>query len=204
MPKEKVILPEVEALIAAMEVAERTEEGVKYVVNGFRTILTEGGLLEKYKEMTDKVDEWAKGALFKLQTNEQPWLGETPSSAFAKSKANFADEAAEQLRSMNVGTGGPEVALHFAINEQAQFRRGYASDGNQADQSTVEALDKIYFDWLAKNNFGTENGIVYETLPNGDIKLEKRADPKAFRDLLMGSRKGAVPICRPEGHKSSM
>jgi hypothetical protein len=194
MAKAKKALPAKlkEALLDAMSVAETTVDGADYLVTQFRQLLTEANALDDYKDIMQKVEDFAKYTKFKLQSSSQPWLGQmAEDSAFKNMQANMAVDAAKDLERLGIGTQ-EEVSFDFAINEKtSEFRRRTSTQ----DHAAVAAFDTTFNAWLAENNVRSSKGILYETTPTGKIKEDAqgkqiKVNPEEMKNLITDPEKG--------------
>lgn len=199
MPKVKVVLPQKQALLDAMSVAETSIEAAKYLEKLFRSILTKANLVEKYADLLKKVEEWAQHVEFKLLSTAQPWFGQPVQPDFLNSKIQMAQKAAQELKEMKTALD-EDITFHFGISDDSEFRRGYAAGTKSVDAKLVTALDSIYMAWLAENNLGTEKGIVYKTDAKGNFQMngnEKiKADPEAVKNLIADPEKGLTKFAQ--------
>ena len=169
MPK---TLPLKEALLNAMSIAESSVEAAQYLATRFKEILIEAKKLDKYRDILTKVENFAQSVSLKLLSSVQPWKGEAaPSSTFQNEQLNKTKEAISNLKSTAIG----EVTVHFAINENSQFVRGYTSGNKPVDPKSAAELDKLFTSWLAGNNLVMEGGALFQASSLGKSKRMKKA-----------------------------
>lgn len=202
MPKSKVVLPQKQALLDAMQVAETSIEAASYLVTEFRSLLTKAKLLETYADLMHKVQDWGEHVAFKLLSSAQPWLGQPVQTDYLNAKINRAEKAVKDLKDMKTGLE-EDLSFHFAIGDSSEFRRGYSSGTKAVDAPSVSALDNIYMAWLAENKLGTEQGVVYRTDAKGNFQMnganKVKADPEVVKKLVVDPEYGLAKYAQNRG-----
>lgn len=181
-----------EALLDAMKVAETSIEGAEYLATRFKTLLKETKMIDKYKDILQKVEDFAKYTTFKLGSSANPWLGQiNTSSNYKNMQAGIALDAAKALQNISV----QNITFDYAVNEQSQFLRLYSQDGQTLDPKTLESTDKLFNAFLAENNIVSQGSVLYQSTDHGQIKLDAagnkaRVDAQKFKDLISDPDKG--------------
>ena len=188
MPGEKIRLPLKEELLNAMKVAETSTEAADYLVVRFTDILTKAKMLAESQDIIAKVQDYAKYVHFKLLSNAQPWSGESvPSSDFKNMQENLAKDLDKNLQSIE-----GSLQLDIAINDQGQLLRGYSADHQTCDFGQVDALDKLFNAWLAKNDVVSKGSMLHACDAEGEIVkqdgLEKTAEK--IKNLIHDKKDG--------------
>jgi hypothetical protein len=115
------------------------------------------------------------------------WGGKTPPSSFQNYQEGLAAITAKIMRDK-------KVELDYAIGDDSQFLRGYTSDGIPLDEESITAMDKSFNAWLATNQLYSKGGTIYESTPEGEIKMDGDNPIKVkaddFRQLIQDPVKG--------------
>jgi hypothetical protein len=203
MPTPK--LPLKNELLAAMKVAENDIEAANYLVQRFKEILTEAKMLDKSKDVLEKVEDYAKYVQFKLLSKSQPWSGEAgDKSNFANMQSNIADDAATKLKgAIENGDVNGNIKLDIALNDMAQLLRGYSADGKALDSKTVDLLDKLFNSWLAENEVVSKGSTLHECDENGQVKeqdpAEKQKMVEKIKELITNNQEGFAKYLKDKG-----
>lgn len=208
----KIPLPEMEALLAAMKIAETSIEAADYLVKQFEEILRKVGELEKHREFFESVKEFADLVRLKLTASAQPWSGELgPSSDFHNMHINLAKDAANKLAEYKLaGHIGGIIKLDLAISNMSQLLRGYTVDGKALDPKNlkelqiIKELDVLNNAWLAQNNIVSKGGRLFEANSDGTIKTDAQGnpiavDPEKMKKLAEHPEKGLVKFYQDHG-----
>ncbi|MCL9685159.1 hypothetical protein [Legionella maioricensis] len=198
-----------EILLDAMSVAETSIEAAHYLAVQFKQLLTDAKMLEQCDDIMRKVQDFAKYTEFKLLSSSQPWLGQmAENSAFKNMQANMATEAAKKLESFGLGAG-KEISFDFAVNEQtSEFRRGSSEGGKALPSSAVDSVDIAFNAWLAEKNIRSVESALYETTPDGKVKLDAqgkqvKANPEEVTKLINDPEQGFAKYMEAKGIKVS-
>lgn len=200
-----VRLPLKEELLAAMKVAETNIEAADYLVDRFKQILTSAKLLDKSKDILEKVVDYKKYVYFKLVSNAQPWSGQSGEPTdFKNMQDNIADDAATKLKSaIDGGELSGDIKLDIAINDMAQLLRGYSADGKALDSKLVDLLDKLFNSWLAENEVVSKGSTLHECDANGDIKEQDQAQKiktvEKIKELISNNQEGFGKYLKDKG-----
>ena len=178
-----------------LKTAAQTPAAAKYTVKRVAEEIAATRNPEKWAPFYEHIQNFGRIIELSFLPNPDAWLKGKPgnSSSFLNLQANLAKEAVGALASTNIGE--KDVTFHFAINDQAQFLRGYTSDGNAVDPQQVDALDKLQTTWLAKNKIVSKDGFLYEADEKGDAKKDNKnkdvkADAAKVRELIGDQGKG--------------
>src|SRR5580704_1382057 len=157
-----------EILLDAMSVAETSIEASEYLATMVKQLLIETKMLDKFSDVLEKVEDFAKYTAFKLRSGSQPWLGQIDDSSDYKNiQEGMALDAIKNLEDMQIGTT-KSVAFEFAINDQSEFLRGYAADGKSLDSKSLASMDALFNAYLAQNKSDyplimSQGGVLYES-----------------------------------------
>lgn len=174
----------------ATQLASQTVEATEYLVKQFSARLYDANKLNS--KILEALNEFVLGVKHRLNSATNPWQGEVPTNAFFNTQENLANEAAKALK-----TGealDQEVQLDFAISEISELIRGYSANGQPLAQKVIDALDKMFNAWFAKNNIINQDSVLYESTQDGKIKekdgQQVRALPeeviKIIKDVING------------------
>lgn len=191
-------IPLRDALLKAMEVAGKSVEAAKYLVERFTKILKDAGVLDQCQDMLDKVKDFAKYTEFKLLPSTQPWTGQPgEGSSFKNMQDNIAKDAVSQFKNISA-----QFKFDFAMDNQAHFLRGFSSGGNPLDANSVKAMDNLFNAWLAENNMISKDGVLYQCDENGN--KGKVANAAQVKELIGDAEKGFASYLDKKGiHLSS-
>ncbi|MCP0913789.1 hypothetical protein NKV53_05385 [Legionella sp. 27cVA30] len=180
-------LPSTASLYKIMEIAT-TSEASGYFYTQFNEVLSKAGLGKNMPAIASEIGNFAENIAWQKESATSPWSGDTrmPSS-FQNLHQNLAADAAKTIEKT-------EIAFHFAISQDSQIIRGYTSDGVDADESTVAAMDKLFNAWLAGNNLISKGGVIYHVDEAGELRQEQgqplKISSAEFGDLLEDANKG--------------
>lgn len=191
-----------ETLLDAMSVAETSIEAADYLVTQFKQLLTDAKMLDKYGDILQKVEDFAKYTKFKLLSNSQPWLGQSAApSDFKNMQANIAIDEVKKLESLDVGAE-KEITFDFAVHDQtSEFQRGCS-----VRQEALGSFDKLFNAWLAEKNLRSTESTLYETTENGQIKQDAqgkpvKANPEEVKKLINDPEQGFAKYMEAKGIK---
>jgi hypothetical protein len=179
-------IPQKEALLGAMDVAGNSVEGAKYLVTRFEEVLIKAKVLDQSKELMRSVDDFAKYTEYKLVSHAQPWSGQSAiQSGFQNFHDNLAQDAAKNLDRLS-GKERKRITFAFAIDENAQFLRGFFAEGKALEANEVQSLDILFNAWLANQGIVSKGGALYEADQKGQIKTDNAGQPiKADSNLII-------------------
>nr|HAT8715079.1 hypothetical protein [Legionella jordanis] len=166
-------LPSVEALTQCKEVAT-TVEAAFYFRDQFESKLVQAGKMDEGKKALSHINEFAETVSMQRELKSDPWTGNVgPLTDFHNLQRNLAEKAADSLSSKIDGN----IIMDYAINDNAQFIRGYAADGKALDSESVQDMDKLFNAWLAENNKISKNSVIYEADNKGHILRDSSGQP---------------------------
>lgn len=200
-----VRLPLKEELLAAMKLAENDIEAARYLAQRFREILTEANMLDKSKDILEKVEDYAKYVEYKLLLKAQPWSAEIgDKSDFGNMQRNIGDDAATKIKAaMENGQINGEIKLDIALNDLAQLLRGYSVDGKPMDPKLVDLMDKLFNSWLAENEIISQGSTLHECDENGLAKEqtaeEKQRTVEKIKELISNNQEGFAKYLKDKG-----
>lgn len=164
-------------LLKAMVVAETSPEGAKYLDKKFKNLISNAHMENEYKDIIQKVEDFAKYTIFKLESSTNPWIGQVrPSSDFKNMQAQIAADEVQRFNAIHEGTE-PHVTFDYAISDQSQFLRGYSSNGETLDAKSADSMDKLFNAYLAENYIVSEGSTFYEATDQGKIKHDAQGKP---------------------------
>lgn len=188
----KAVLPLKESILDAMTVAETSVEAAQYLATRVREIFTKAKVLDQFQDVMLKVDEFAQYTAFRLTASTQPWAGEqVQGSGFENMQQNAANDAVNHLA--NYIEPGQNIQFAIAINDDAQFLRGYAVDGDDMEKDAVACFNKLFEDWLAEHNLISKNSTLFVADDHGSLKKDKagspiKADAQQLKELISGNQ----------------
>lgn len=197
MPNPRKHVPLSNEILAAMKVSEGSVEAAHYFVERLTAILTETKMLDKSGDLLERAKIFAQYVDLKLNSNAQPWSGQMGKpSDFENMQDRIGDDAVKTVKASY-----DSVKLDIAINDKAQLLRGYSSEGKQiSDPVIVDALDKIFNSWLAKNNVVTRDSVLYEADITGkiihDVNGDVKANPEQIKKLMNDIDKGLTKFSK--------
>jgi hypothetical protein len=179
------------AILEAMKVAETTPQAAVYLLDQYNRKVKETKLPGTYSDM---IAEFVTLIKHKLRSRSQPWNGKAVDfTDFQNMQANIADDASKRLEHISKNTNA-ELVLDFAVNDKAQFLRGYSSEGNALDSDTVVSLDELFNAWLVEKNLVSKEGMLFESDDNGQIRIvggqQVKANPDKIRQLISDPKQG--------------
>lgn len=171
-----VRLPLKDELLTAMKTAETSIEAAEYLHDRFKKILSDAKLLDKSKDMLEKVDEYVKLVRFKLLTNVQPWAAESvETSSFKNMQGHIAEEVIKKFEGSTLGALKLEIAID-QVDNQTEVLRAYSSDGKGLDPEMVKPMDDLLNAWFAEKNIVNKNGNLYVVNADGKIMLDAKGN----------------------------
>ncbi len=201
MPKSRLHVPLSSEISEAMKVAETSVEAANYLVERFIAIVKETKMMDKAGELVSKLQDFAKYVDFKLNSSAQPWSGEMGQpSGFENMQDRMGSSAIETVKTHI----HENVQLDMAINDKAELLRGFSSQGEALkDPVIVDALDKIFNAWLAKNNVISKDSSLYKVDINGkilkDANGQVKADVEQVKKLMNDPEKGLANYAESKG-----
>lgn len=143
------------------------------------------------REKGDKVNYWL-GKLTRLPTD------------FENLNRNLGIDAAKTWVRENHGAS---VVLDLAIDDSANFLRGYVVDGIPVtDSKKMPLLDQLFNGWLAQKNIVSISSTLYEVNSEGELLKDEQGQPKRvkeekFKALLVDKKEGFSQFCEKMGVK---
>jgi hypothetical protein len=179
-------LPNADAISKCMNLAT-TAEAAEYLKNSANEIYLKAGLSkdEAIKNVLDILT--AHEDYIKLATDHRnTWAGKPPTTVFEKRQEDLAAQASKIL-----GERVTDVKLDFALSDDSQLLRGYSSNGEPLDESSVAAMDKLFNAMLAEHQMISKGGTIYQGTKNGEIETDKngelkKADPQEVKAKIEG------------------
>jgi hypothetical protein len=128
------------------------------------------------------------------QRDSDVWAGQPTISSFEMLQQGLAEKAATQIDAVMEQKATP-VVFDFAVNNAAQFLRGYSSEGQAVEPAVTEMMDELFNSWLAENKMISKGGVIYEVTEDGQIKKDAKgndikADAEKLRERISSPTEG--------------
>ncbi|KTC87089.1 hypothetical protein [Legionella brunensis] len=171
--KQKIILPDADALKKGKEVAN-TEEGANYLRDQFEERLKAAGKFEEAQPAVANIRDHAEMVRMQRETTNDFWSGKAmPLSDFQNFQHNIADNVAKKLTSQVEGS----IKVDFAISDKAHLMVGHSINGQPADKEVIHAMDKLLNTQFAENNMISKSSVIYEGDEKGQIRRNSKGEP---------------------------
>lgn len=191
-----------QAVEDAVEVAD-TLEAMAYLVDRFGEVretwdkpMQEAslGLYEKLKARLELLT-------LAREANGNPWSAISPDTEFMNLQRNIANNASDKIKQEVTAP----VRIDLAINNLAQFIRGFSAKGQSLSAMSDNHMDQLLNAFLSSNNIMSKNSTLYESTEKGVIEQEggqpKKADPKQVEQLLTDKEHGLTEFLEEQGIK---
>lgn len=194
-------LPGKDALVKCKEVAARTVEAAVYLQKQFVNLLTSAGKVDAARPAIDNINEFVDLVMMQQESRNDYWSGKAgPLSDFQNLQQNMAEKAAQIAATQVEG----DIKIDFAINNKAQFVRGYSTHGENVDAETTKSLDKLLNAYLAEHNLISKGSVIYEGDEKGQIRRDSKgqpmlADVQKAKQVLSDSAKGFEHFLQQSG-----
>lgn len=202
-------LPTKQAIQSAMEVARSSMDGANYLATQFEETIKAAKVWEQSQDMMSAVNDFAeKISLLFTSRSSEAWSGQpVDSSRFKNMQTHIADDVMPQLDELS--STGKKLRMDVAINDEAQFVRGYAVDGEAMDNQSIEVFDASFNAWLAENNLISKGSILYEIDQSGQIKRdaqgnELKVNVAKMKELMDDPQKGFAAYLNRKGIEMSI
>jgi hypothetical protein len=199
-PKKTKLEMDQETFKKVLEVVGKRVEAIEYLHQNIE------GRLDP--EVVAEVAQLRDYASFLERVRGNPWLGNTmkpvgKDTDFHNFQEYLANKAGSVIHEKN-------LVMDCAISDNAEFIRGYTSDGQPLGDVTTDALDKLFNAWLATQrietadgqviDFISKDGFIYKAV-NGEIIQDMqgtpvKVDPNEFRVLLSEQATGFEAFVR--------
>lgn len=181
-------IPDKDALLAMLDTVT-TPEGAYYaqerIVKRLAKIEASDKVIMKVKEFASHLKEVSD-----RQTTGSIWTGSgEPLTDFKSLQQFLAEHSVETVKGLlkqsdlldENGELKGELQLDFAINDDAQFVRGYKLNGQPIkSKAMIELLDDVFKAWLAEKGMFYKNGQLVDVDDMGKIKQNENG-----KDVLM-------------------
>ena len=159
--------PRVAQLRQAMEVAAGTLPGanylvkqVTYIVNNLKELKSKPELREKLISVAKEFEAFIR---MKFDKFEQQWRGEQVAPT-----VNENVQKAEARTTMTALAGElNNVKVDYAVSSDGHYVRGYSIDRKELPKASQDALDLVFYNWLATKGYQYDKGYIYPSETQG-------------------------------------
>lgn len=201
-------MPDKQTAMDMAAIAAATPEAAKYASQQLKQVAIETKSEAKYHELLGAFDSFADGVTSKFSSSEKSWAGHDASAnQFQSMYDNLSQIYGEKLNEEVKG----DIQLEIAFNDDAQFVRGYAVDGQSADQETVDTMDSLFNSWLVLNaGVINKDSTLYQSKEDkkDEISVDNngapiKADVDAIQKLIVDPEKGFATFVADKMNKDN-
>lgn len=187
-----MILPSAAAITKCMQLST-TAEAAAYLRDQAEPMFAKFISQPAVKEVMDVITLHADN-MSMAQQDSDVWAGKPTTSSFETLQQGLAERAATQIDAFMEQKATP-VVFDFAVNNAAQFLRGYSSEGEAVEPAVAEMMDELFNSWLAENKMISKGGVIYEVTEDGQVKKDAKgndinADAEKLRERISSPTDG--------------
>lgn len=168
-----------------------------------------------------KIEEYARSlrGVNNKQRSGALWTGrQDPLTDFVSLQQFLADQSVDNIKSLLSDAGllneqgelNGDIELDFAVNDQAQFVRGYKLNGKPMQDATmVEMLDDVFKAWLAEKGMFYKDGQLYQVDVMGKIMKNQNGqellmNKEEIFNRLLDKKNGFAAYLNKQGMKATV
>jgi len=182
-------VPDSDAFTKCLEVAANDPEVLYYLRDRAQEIFSSSKSMSEtvINSVMGTINDYINYVELAHASRGDEWVGKIPTSPFQNYQEGLAAIASKIM-------SGKKVEFDYDMGDDSQFLRRYISEDNPLDEHSEEAMDKSFNAWLAANHLYSKSGIIYESTPDGHIKMEGdnavKVNADDFRKLIKDPKKG--------------
>lgn len=191
--REKIILPDKDAVFKAAEVGKSSIEGAEYVLEQYEDVVVAAKKKEEASTILNALSEFVQLVKFTLGSQVGIWNGiDQAPSTFKNMYQNMADSVAKELSDVLKD----DVKLNIAFNEVSELVRGYLVGDKPASPEVVKLLDTLFNSWLALNaDTINKSSTLFDANEKGEVKTDAqgkqvKANTPRIKELINDPVKG--------------
>lgn len=191
--REKIILPDKDAVFKAAEVGKPSIEGAEYVEQQYKQLVKAAKKEVEASTVLNALSEYVQLVKFTLGSQEGIWNGIVRApSTFKNMYQNMADSVGKELSDVLKD----DVKLNIAFNDLSQLVRGYLVGDKPASPEEVKLLDTLFNSWLALNaDTINKSSTLFDANEKGGMKTDAhgkqvKANVDKIKQLINDPMKG--------------